>query len=77
MKEKFIVETINEDGDVVSAVPYKTMRKIAETLKVEYHDARTIYYMSEGKQIKKYLHPNLSRLYKKYRIKDNQELLNF
>lgn len=74
MKEKFIVEIYDNNNTLVKTSKEKTLKSIASNLKLDYHDARTLYYIHSGKQTKKFLHPNLSLLSKKIKIKDNNDL---
>jgi signal-transduction protein with cAMP-binding, CBS, and nucleotidyltransferase domain len=53
---------------------YKTLRKLASDLNVDYFQVRSIYL--ESKSPKKYLHPITKQLVEKYSIKDNPNLFH-
>jgi hypothetical protein len=63
MKYKFILENV-ETG---IKQKHRTLQEIAEVLKVDYHQARSVL-LSEDKQ---FLHPKIKDLCKQYKICKN------
>ncbi len=70
MRIKFMVEIIDADGSS-SKIQYKTLRAICEVHSIEYHHARSLYLESRHDSKKKYLHPYLKDISKRFKIYDN------
>jgi hypothetical protein len=70
MNNKFILNQLDEEGNIVKSKQMKTIREISKLLNVEYHQARLLYLLSK-KESKKGIHPLLKELSKKYSITDN------
>jgi len=71
MNYKFLLNQLNEEGNIIKSKEMKTLREIAKLLNLEYHQARLLYLLSQ-KTSKKGLHPLLKELSKKYSITDNK-----
>jgi hypothetical protein len=71
MNYKFLLNQLNEEGNIIKSKEMKTLREIAKLLNLEYHQARLLYLLSQ-KASKKGLHPLLKELSKKYSITDNK-----
>jgi hypothetical protein len=70
MNNKFILNQLDEEGNIVKSKQMKTIREISKLLNIEYHQARLLYLLSK-KESKKGIHPLLKELSKKYSITDN------
>lgn len=79
MNYKFLLNQLDEEGNVIKSKEMKTIREINKLLNIEYHQARLLYLLSK-KDSKKGIHPLLKELSKKYSITDNMnkfEEINF
>jgi hypothetical protein len=65
MKYKFILENL-ETGNTQK---HRTLQEIAEVLKVDYHQARSVLLSGD----KQFLHPKIKDLCKQYRISKNAD----
>ena len=70
MNYKFLLNQLDEEGNIQKTKQMKTIREISKFLNVEYHQARLLYLLSK-KDSKKGIHPLLKELSKKYSITDN------
>jgi len=70
MNYKFLLNQIDEEGNIIKSKQMKTIREISKLLNIEYHQARLLYLLSK-KDSKKGIHPLLKELSKKYSITDN------
>ncbi len=70
MQLKYLLNQIDENGNVEKSKPMKTLREISKLLNIEYHQARLLYLKSK-KVPKGSLHPLLKELSKRYSIVDN------
>ena len=70
MNYKFLLNQLDEEGNIQKTKQMKTIREISKFLNVEYHQARLLYLLSK-KDTKKGIHPLLKELSKKYSITDN------
>jgi hypothetical protein len=70
MNYKFLLNQLDEEGNIIKSKEMKTIREISKLLSIEYHQARLLYLLSH-KESKKGLHPLLKQLSKKYTITDN------
>ena len=79
MNYKFLLNQLDEEGNIQKTKQMKTIREISKLLNIEYHQARLLYLLSK-KDSKKGIHPLLKELSKKYSITDNMnkfEEINF
>ena len=65
MKYRFILSNLDDK----TSVKYRTLKEVADNLKVPYHQARSLYLADK----KQFLHPVINKLYTQYRILDNSE----
>ena len=70
MNYKFLLNQLDEEGNIIKCKQMKTIREISKLLNIEYHQARLLYLLSK-KDSKKGIHPLLKELSKKYSITDN------
>ena len=70
MNYKFLLNQLDEEGNILKTKQMKTIREISKFLNVEYHQARLLYLLSK-KTSNKGIHPLLKSLSKKYSITDN------
>ncbi len=70
MNYKFLLNQLDEEGNIIKSKEMKTIREINKLLNIEYHQARLLYLLSK-KTTKKGIHPLLKELSKKYSITDN------
>ena len=70
MNYKFLLNQLDEEGNIIKSKQMKTIREISKLLNIEYHQARLLYLLSK-KDTKKGIHPLLKELSKKYSITDN------
>ena len=70
MNYKFLLNQLDEEGNITKSKQVKTIREISKLLNIEYHQARLLYLLSK-KDSKKGIHPLLKELSKKYSITDN------
>jgi len=70
MNYKFLLNQLDEEGNIQKTKQMKTIREISKFLNVECHQARLLYLLSK-KDSKKGIHPLLKELSKKYSITDN------
>ena len=70
MNYKFLLNQLDEEGNIIKSKEMKTIREINKLLNIEYHQARLLYLLSK-KETKKGIHPLLKELSKKYSITDN------
>jgi hypothetical protein len=70
MNYKFLLNQLDEEGNVQKTKQVKTIREISKLLNIEYHQARLLYLLSK-KDTKKGIHPLLKSLSQKYSITDN------
>ena len=70
MNYKFLLNQLDESGNIVKSKEVKTIRECSALLNIEYHQARLLYLLSK-KTSKKGIHPLLKELSKKYSITDN------
>lgn len=66
--EKVKLQILNDDGSVKTEKLYKSFKDLANDINIEYHIIRQINAVSEGKVIKKFTHPNMSILLKKFKV---------
>jgi len=71
MQLKYVLNQLDESGNIIKSKPMKTLRDIANLLKIEYHQARLLYLKSK-KDNKGSLHPLLKALSKKFSITDSK-----
>jgi hypothetical protein len=71
MQSKYLLNQLDESGNVEKSKPIKTLRDAASLLHIEYHQARLLYLKSK-KQNKGSLHPLLKALSKKFSITDSK-----
>ena len=72
MRDKFILETYNEDGEMIDSQIYKTYKQIAFDINTSYANVRTINHITENILAKKFTHRQLTELLKRYKIRDVQ-----
>ena len=77
MSEKFRVQILNDDGSVQVEMCFKSYRAIAKTLNLEYHVVRSLEQLTENKVTRKYLHPTLKELSKKFKVFQNIKQYDF
>ena len=65
MNYKFLLNQLDEEGNIVKSKQMKTIREISNLLNIQYHQARLLYLLSK-KDSKKGIHPLLKELSKKY-----------
>lgn len=70
MNYKFLLNQLDEEGNITKSKQMKTIREISKLLNIEYHQARLLYLLSK-KDTKKGIHPLLKSLSQKYSITDN------
>jgi hypothetical protein len=70
MNYKFLLNQLDESGNILKSKQMKTIREISKFLNIEYHQARLLYLLSK-KDTKKGIHPLLKSLSQKYSITDN------
>jgi hypothetical protein len=70
MQLKYLLNQLDEHGNVEKSKPMKTLREISKLLNIEYHQARLLYLKSKQAP-KGSLHPLLKELSKRYSIVDN------
>ena len=70
MNNKFLLNQLDEAGNIIKSKEMKTIREISNLLNIQYHQARLLYLLSK-KGSKKGIHPLLKELSKKYSITDN------
>ena len=70
MNYKFLLNQLDESGNILKSKQMKTIREISKFLNIEYHQARLLYLLSK-KTSKKGIHPLLKSLSQKYSIIDN------
>ena len=75
MNNKFLLNQLDEEGNIIKSKEMKTIRDISKILNIEYHQARLLYLLSK-KTSKKGIHPLLKELSKKYSITDNVNKFN-
>ena len=75
MNYKFLLNQVDEEGNIQKTKQMKTIREISKLLNIEYHQARLLYLLSK-KDSKKGIHPLLKELSKKYSITDNINKFN-
>jgi hypothetical protein len=75
MNNKFLLNQLDEEGNIIKSKEMKTIREINKLLNIEYHQARLLYLLSK-KETKKGIHPLLKELSKKYSITDNLNKFN-
>ena len=75
MNYKFLLNQLDEEGNIIKSKEMKTIREINKLLNIEYHQARLLYLLSK-KETKKGIHPLLKELSKKYSITDNVNKFN-
>ena len=64
MNYKFLLNQLDETGNIIKSKEMKTIRDISKILNIEYHQARLLYLLSK-KTSKKGIHPLLKELSKK------------
>ena len=70
-KNKFILQTIDEDGNVLSETEYKSYKAIEKDIPCNYMCIRKINRITEGLETPKHAgHRELQYYLKKYRIKN-------
>ena len=75
MYSKLILEVINPEGDIEHTLEFHSYRDIGLYLTdVSYTDIRAIHLQSDPLTKKKFLHPNLKALTKKYLIYTNPNI---
>jgi len=72
MNNKFLLQQLDDNGNVIKDKEMKTLKIISELLKIEYFQARQLYLHS--KKNTKAL-PFLKELSKTYKIIDNPKLM--
>lgn len=70
MRDKFILEIYDDDGELVTSNVYKSFRQIQNKTGIEYHNCRTIYSICSNDVQPKFLHKTLQKLLKRVKIKD-------
>ena len=70
MKDKFILETIDEEGNVITSENYKSYSDISKKIGCNYMCVRTINRITEGLIEKKFPHRELKHFLKTYRIRN-------
>jgi hypothetical protein len=73
MNNKFVLEHLDSNGEVLKKTECKTLRVIGELLNLEYHQVRLLYLHSR-KPSK--LHPFLKEVSQQIRIVDNPNLFS-
>jgi len=71
MQSKYLLNQLDESGNVIKSKPIKTLKDVANLLNIEYHQARLLYLKSK-KQNKGSLHPLLKALSTKFSITDSK-----
>jgi hypothetical protein len=72
MNNKFLLQQLDDNGNVIKEKEMKTLKLISELLNIEYFQARQLYLHCK-KNTK--AHPFLKELSKTYRIIDNPKLM--
>ena len=67
MRNKFILEILNEDETIKSIKEFKTLREIALEIDLEYFQVRELY--KDSTKPKKYYHHHTLAYVKKFRVK--------
>lgn len=67
MKFKYLLETLNDDGDVELTKEYRTLKEIAYDIQIEYFQVRELLKVSQNP--KKYYHYHTSLYINTYRIR--------
>ena len=71
MRDKFILETYNDDGELIDTKKYKTYKEIAEDICCNYSCARCIHNICENRfTYKKRPHREVAHFLSKYKIRD-------
>ena len=70
MKIKYILETYDENNELLTAEKYKTYIDIAKATGEPYSDCRMIHLINNGTFKPKFLHPALKKLQKRIKIID-------
>ena len=70
MRDKFILETIDEEGNVTYSQNCKSYYEICDVIGCNYMCARTINKITEGTLTKKFPHRELKHYLKNYRIRN-------
>ena len=70
MRDKFILETYNEDGEMIDSQIYKTYKQISYDINTSYANVKTINRITENILTKKFTHRQLTELLKRYKIRD-------
>lgn len=65
---KLLLQTLNKDKEVIDSKKYKSLKEIERDLNIDYFALRCIWLVSNGKELKKSLHPYNNAVYEKYRI---------
>jgi hypothetical protein len=47
MNYKFLLNQLDEEGNIIKSKQMKTIREISKVLNVEYHQARLLYLLSK------------------------------
>ena len=70
MKVKYILETYDENHNLITSEQHKTYIDIALATGEDYHNCRLIHLIGNGSIKRKFLHPVLKRLQKRIKIID-------
>ena len=68
MNGKLRLQILNEDGSVNTEMRFKTYRAVAKQLNLEYHVVRAMEQLTDKKVSRKYLHPTLKEVSKKFKL---------
>jgi hypothetical protein len=71
---KFLLQYLDEEGNVIKEIPMKTLRQINEVIPIEYFQVRQLYLHCKNKTN---AHPFIKEYAKRYRIIDNPVIYNF
>lgn len=70
MRNKFTLQTFDENGDIASESKYTTYGNISKDTGMTYHDCRAINYINMDRMKRKFTHGNLNKLLSQYKILD-------
>ena len=73
MQFKYLLNQLDENGNIQKSKEIKSIRECAKLLGIEYHQARLLYLKSKN-GTKGSLHPLLKEMSKKYSITDSKKV---
>lgn len=74
MNYKFVLQTLDSNGNIIDDTPMKTLREITAIIGIEYFQTRQLYLHNKKNTN---AHPFIREVAKKYKIIDNPQIFKF